>query len=514
MSDENNENENETENHELTEDATPDPEFLITSIAEQGYTLETSLADLIDNSITAEATEVEILIDTSSEPFVLFLADNGNGMSEDVLKKNMKFPSSSVTHARNTDDLGRFGLGMKTASFSQTRAFTVISREKGSQQFSARTWDVEYLKKEKRWLVIRNTKEEIDSLVEQYCHLSKGFLNDYNNYIPNTIVVWKGLYKFENYLDNNKQAALQKEITEITSEYLSLVFHRYLEGQINPLKIRINNNRISPFNPFPSNQPDFRRLETSQKQFRTDSLKIEGYILPARSIDESKSGNTEWTLPNKSLMDMEGIYIYRANRIILYGGWNGIIKRSPRLQLARLKVDIGNSIDDYFHLNVAKSSIVIPYELRMAFLRYVSVLKSNAEKEYFNRGIKDISTEGKKKTTESLFLRTPSSKGMLLKLNENFAIIELLKKELTAEQLNLFRLLLRMINASVNKIRQVHEDDNLILTDNNSSLSELTVSILALRQAGIKPEYIKNNVLPALGVRIDTIPPRILEMLN
>ena len=112
----------------LVEDATPNPEFLIKSIAEQGYSLETSLADLMDNSISAGATNIEVLVDFDSSPINLFLADNGDGMTEKELIKNLKFPSNSPDNIRVNSDLGRFGLGLKTASFSQTRKFTVLSK--------------------------------------------------------------------------------------------------------------------------------------------------------------------------------------------------------------------------------------------------------------------------------------------------------------------------------------------------------------------------------------------------
>ena len=129
-----------------SEDASPNPEYLIKSIAEQGYSLETSLADLIDNSISAKADKIEILVDTDTEPFRLFLADNGEGMTEDELKNNMQFPSNSPENSRLNSDLGRFGLGMKTASFSQTRKFTVLSKKKGEKKYNGRTWDVNFLK--------------------------------------------------------------------------------------------------------------------------------------------------------------------------------------------------------------------------------------------------------------------------------------------------------------------------------------------------------------------------------
>ncbi|MEI8646623.1 ATP-binding protein [Pseudoalteromonas sp. Hal056] len=110
--------------------ATPVPDFLIKSISEQGYSLEAAIADLIDNSVTANSSVIQVLVDTEIEPFQLFLADNGDGMSADELVNNMQFPSSNPEGVRSLEDLGRFGLGMKAASFSQTRKFTVISRKR------------------------------------------------------------------------------------------------------------------------------------------------------------------------------------------------------------------------------------------------------------------------------------------------------------------------------------------------------------------------------------------------
>lgn len=144
----------------ISEDASPNPEFLIKSIAEQGYSLETALADLMDNSISANATQIEVLVDFEAEPFRLFIADNGCGMTEDELSKNMQFPSSSPDTSRQNKDLGRFGLGLKTASFSQTRKFTVLSRKKGENGFKGRTWDIAFLKKN-GWKIIVNSDEEV-----------------------------------------------------------------------------------------------------------------------------------------------------------------------------------------------------------------------------------------------------------------------------------------------------------------------------------------------------------------
>jgi hypothetical protein len=502
-------------NEVISEDASPNPEYLIKSIAEQGYSLETSLADLMDNSISAKAEKIEVLIKMDQEPFTLFLADNGMGMNESELVKSMQFPSNSPEEKRSGNDLGRFGLGMKTASFSQTRYFTVLSKKKGGKKYAGRTWDVNYLKNN-GWRLIINSEEEIEIIIEQYKTLSKGHLNEFESFDANTIVIWKGLYKFENYLEEgNRQNALKKQITEITSDYLALVFHRFLEKTSNPLQIRINNSLISPFNPFPNHEKDFRPIEYKQKSFSTDTIKIEGFILPSRSIDESQKGLTNWTTKNRGLMDLEGIYIYRADRIILFGGWNGLIKKAPRLQLARLRVDVGNSVDHLLHLNVAKSQVVIPHDLIKAFERYIEELKIEAEREFYNRGIRKFSGN-KKESISQLFERKASNKGVLLELNSDFPLLKSLKNELKNDQLSKLNLILRMVNTRINSIRQSHEDHSFIGVEEKDGLSlkDILICIQQLKDNGLSAEQIKNDILPNLGYTESSLPKEIMDLLK
>ena len=499
----------------LFEDANPNPEYLIKSIAEQGYSLETSLADLMDNSISAEADKIEVLLKMDNEPFTLFLADNGNGMNEAELKSSMQFPSNSPESKRKSKDLGRFGLGMKTASFAQTRCFTVLSKKKGEKEYSGRTWDVNYLKTN-GWRIIINSKEEIEKIVEEYIALSKGHLNQFEKFEANTIVIWKGLYKFEEYIESgNRQAAIKKQITEVTTDYLSLVFHRFMERLINPLRIRINNSIIKPFNPFPTSQKDFRPIEYKQKNFSTDTIKIEGFVLPSRSIDESQKGLTAWTTKNRGLMDLEGIYIYRADRIILFGGWNGLIKKSPRLQLARLRVEVGNSVDHLLHLNVAKSQIVIPHDLIKAFERYIEELKIEAEREFYNRGIRKFSGD-KKELTSQLFERKASNKGVLLELNNDFPLLKSLMGELKKDQLSKLNLVLRMINTRINSIRQSHEAKSFVGVEEKDGLSleEIILCVKQLQNSGMSSEQIKIDILPNLGYIESSLPEKLMNLLN
>lgn len=498
-----------------TENCVPNPEYLIKSIAEQGYRLETALADLMDNSITGQATKIEIIIKMDKEPFTLFLADNGNGMDEAMLRENMQFPSNSPEAKRSLVDMGRFGLGMKTASFSQTRCFTVLSRKKGTRKYSGRTWDVEYLK-EAGWKIKINSQKEINELLETYTNLSESHLNQFDLFEPNTIVVWKGLFKFEEYIDeeSNRQNILKKEISEITSDYLSLVFHRFMERDKSPLQIRINNNRIKPFNPFPV-QKDFRCIAYKEKRFRNDKIKIEGFILPSRSITESKNGNSPWTTKNRSLMDMEGIYIYRADRIILFGEWLGIIKKGPRLQLARLRVDVGNGVDHLLHLNVAKSQVVIPHDLTQAFEKYIDELKQEAEREFYNRDIKTF-PDTKSKNKVQLFERKSSNKGTLLQLNNDFPLLNSLRQELSKVQMSKLNWIIRMINTRVNIIRQSFEDQvySNITENNELSEEEIIICIKELKKQGLSSDLIKKEILPNLGYKTNSYPQSIIDLLK
>ena len=496
------------------EDATPNPEFLIKSIAEQGYSLETSLADLMDNSISAGANKIEVLTDTDSETFKMFLADNGKGMTEKELSENMKFPSNSPENDRNSNDLGRFGLGMKTASFSQTRKFTVLSRKINTTQYYGRTWDVNTLKYN-GWKIIVNNEIEIDNILNEYRVLSNEYGNPFEDLNPNTIILWHGLFKFENYLsEKNKKTALIKEINEITSDYLSLVFHRFMEKKEDPLKIRINNTKVEPINPFPEHS-DIRQIEPKQAPFGDDVITIVGYVLPSRSIDESKNGISEWTTRYRGLMDMEGIYIYRANRLILFGTWNGLIKKSPRLQLGRLKVDIGNSVDHLFHLNVAKSQIQVPHELREAFEYSINELKEEAEREFFNRGIRKFSGD-KNQKKEQLFEKSNSNKGSVLELNFDFPLIKTLFNDLDESQQLKMRLLFRMINNRVNSIRQVHEEKEFLGVEEKDGISEeeLFENIKTLLEMKLSVDYIKEDYLSNLGFKFESFPSEFRDLLK
>ena len=490
-----------------TEKKIPNAEYLIKSIAEQGYSLESALADLIDNSLTANSSTIEVLTDISNGNIQLFLADDGDGMSEMELSKNMEFPSDLMENIRAFDDLGRFGLGMKTASFSQTRKLTVLSRPKGAHNYAARTWDVDQIK---NWEIIINTEQDIEEFLSQYDHLQSLKIGKMEDFVPNTIICWTGMYKFNSISDFRKrEEALNKQLNEVTREYLGLVFHRFMERIENPLKIKLNNLFVDPFNPFPE-CAGLRALAFEQYGMQNDVISIQGFVLPSDAI---KSKDNKYVTEYRGLLDLEGMYLYRADRIIMFGGWNGIIKKRPNIQLARLKIEVGNASDALLQLNVAKSNVVIPYDLKMGFLRYVGNLTEQARKEYFNREITNKNSTDKKL---DLLDRVASSKGNVVRINEEYPIYKELLTHMPKDKQHLLKNLIRSIETRINKIRHIHEKQDFVALVDKGEISQTDtlLTIDKLIKIGLSKTELVSIVEQDLGLRFESLPGEVKDKIE
>ena len=210
---------------------------------------------------------------------------------------------------------------------------------------------------------------------------------------------------------------------------------------------------------------------------------------------------------------MEGLYVYRADRIIVFGGWNSVIKKSARLQLARLRVEIGNGIDQLFHLNVAKSSITIPYGERIAFIRYVSTLKTEAEKEYRNY----VTTSPKTKSeVKSLFIKVATNNGLSLEFDESFPLLQSLTDSLDEQQRKKMRIIFKMVTTTINKLRKVQSDENFVDLAEKSGFSEkeLEEMIGLLLDAGMNKKDILNDIIPSMGISENSLPESIFKLLK
>ena len=279
----------------------------------------------------------------------------------------------------------------------------------------------------------------------------------------------------------------------------------------NPLKIRLNNILVKPFNPFTATTGELARvLEPREMSLGTDVLKMEGFVLPVTASDSSNI----WTPANKSLLDMEGVYVYRGNRIIFFGGWNGIIRKQAKLKLARLKIQVGNMNDEKLQLNVAKSKISIPYELKMGVLRYISELKTDAIKEYNNRGLRSLTEKHSKiENNLSLLQKQSTTKGPIYSINQKYPLVKIISDELSSDASKYFKTLLKGINILLNKQR--YTDNNYVdLTQDGISLDDVIATTKKLLDTGLSEDIIYNVFLKDAGIQKNNLPEELKNVLQ
>ena len=343
-----------------------------------GYTLETAMADVIDNSVTASASVVEILAETSVDEPWIAIRDNGHGMSGEELIEAMRPGSKDPRNKRDGHDLGRFGLGLKTASFSQCRRLTVITRKKGAT--TAATWDLDEVS-QKGWNI------EIDDAPFGIPATDKLGGAD------GTVVLWQKLDRlstnFQN--DNEKRSVEINKAISAAERHLRLCFHRYMVGAGSKLKILLNGRRLVPIDPFgteyPSTQCDpEERLPLKQGEVVTQCFTLPHHTKVAKAIWDELGG------PEGHLRS-QGFYVYRERRLIIAGGWLGLARQRELTKLARVRVDIPNTMDSDWKIDVRKASAQLPPVVRERLRKIVEKLQGTSKRTYQRRGRKLVSDE-------------------------------------------------------------------------------------------------------------------------
>ena len=325
----------------IAETITTSPRADIYSYKSLGYSFKTAVADLIDNSISAKSTNIKIITDFKSSKPKLWIVDDGEGMDLEDLITAMKPGGKDPTIEREDSDLGRFGLGLKSASFSQCNKLKVVTRKKKSIIYS-RTWDLEHVIKSDKW-------ELFEEDITKY---EKDLLDD-----NGTIVCWEN---FSNLNENNKSSL--SVLLKDSLEYCRLVFHKFLSQK--KIAIFFNDLIIEPLDPFLSENKNVMRLPIENRTFG----KIQGHILPIPNSKIPKIENDNYDLL-EGFSKSQGVYVYREDRLIAFGGWFGIIKENELSKLARVSIEYNNKLDSIWSLNVIKSSAIPPKGSRPFFKR-------------------------------------------------------------------------------------------------------------------------------------------------
>nr|WP_321297101.1 ATP-binding protein [uncultured Sphaerochaeta sp.] len=349
--------------------------YLIDSLRGIGYTIETAIADLIDNCIAAEALKVEISFVWANKDSHISIFDDGCGMSESELIEAMNLAQKGVNFKRGKHDLGRFGLGLKTASFSQCKILTVSSKK--NEESSSFRWDLNALEKaspsEGLFLIKGSNNPSLPEFQK---------LRDSKH---GTLVIWEDLDKV---VSQGLTYDHFCNIAEKVSIHLSMVFHRYIEQR--RLKIFVDDKEIGAWNPFPILTSTIQLPEV--KFGKHNSNIAQGYILPHKDYIPNETtyvkmgGQGGW-------ISQQGYYVYRNDRLLVAGSWLGLGSPKPWIKdelhgLARIKIDITNSDDFDWSIDVKKSTAKPPADCRLVLERLGESIRAEARKVYVHRGKK------------------------------------------------------------------------------------------------------------------------------
>ena len=355
---------------------TPYAPNLVESTRSIGYSFETALADIIDNSISNFSKRVDVKFSITGIPYVAII-DNGIGMGTVELEKAMQYGSSSSLDDRRETDLGRFGLGLKMASMSQCRKLTVISKQR--EKLSAASWDLDYIHKTQNWSLIRYSEAEIANL---------RFSSDLEKYDSGTVILWEGLDRIS---ESSKE--FDREFNEklnFADKHMALVFHRLLDNKLSNqyFELYFNNRKIEPIDPYMLSNRATQQLEEETLFIDQIPIKITPFITPF----VTKLTTKERQLFNeyKELNLKQGLYIYRNNRLIVWGKWFRLLTDGELKRLAKVRIDLPNKIDTHWTIDVKKSSAQIPSMIKEQLKQIVLRAVGKSEQVYRYRGRKVV----------------------------------------------------------------------------------------------------------------------------
>jgi hypothetical protein len=340
----------------------PSARRLITSLRDMGYDFATAVADVIDNSIEAKATRIAVDVHFDGDDSFVQITDNGHGMTPAQLREALRYGTERDYDAGEA--LGKFGLGLKTASMSQCQRLTVASRSSpGRADISAHSWDLDHVIATDRWEIVEVPKQE------QSEELRKPLLDG-----PGTVVLWQRLDRILGYKHPYGQMA-KKRLSAMCRElevHLGMVFHRFITGENVSRKVRItlNGNPVKPWDPFARSEAATRTLEPVSLHHDHDGVfgdvLIQPFVLPHQDDFSSPQAHLDAGGPER-WNKQQGFYTYRANRMIQSGGWSNLRTLDEHTKLARVAVSFKPALDEAFRINVAKMRVQLPQQLREQF---------------------------------------------------------------------------------------------------------------------------------------------------
>ena len=349
----------------------PRASVLVESLRDIGYSLQTALADVIDNSLTAGARKIELFAETHAESPSIGILDDGTGMARSELMEAMRPGSRSPLEDRSEIDLGRFGLGLKTASFSQCRRLTVLTSRHGV--VSIAIWDLDTVAAHDRWVV------ELPGSAD-------GIPWSNRLHGDGTLVVWQKLDRLVGLQGQDDRRDFVRQLDEASS-HIEFVFHRFLSGRENRdarVRISLNGRPLEPYDPFHSHHPATQHHPEETVLFNGKEILIRPVTLP----HHDKVSQDDWKryAGPEGYVNNQGFYLYRNRRLIVHGTWFRLAPQAELTKLSRVLVDMPNSLDSDWKLDVKKASAQPPAPVRERLRRIVDRIGVPSKRTYTARG--------------------------------------------------------------------------------------------------------------------------------
>ena len=437
----------------------PKAEFLMGAMRSMGYSFESAIADIIDNSISANAKNILIRFPTEPTNCIVSILDDGVGMNNESLFLAMKYGSNSSEEQRNENDLGRFGLGMKAASLSQCTILTVVSKQNG--KISAYQWNYEKIREKKDWLVIELDKKDISQLsgIEELKLSNSG-----------TLVIWENFDTLEK--SSGDIFTSLNEYKMKIAEYLSLIFHRYLNDENErKLNISVNKLKLKGLDPFlerhkKTNIRQEFKLAIKDTQNIERFVSVLPFVLPYQK-DLSKD-DLDLLGGIANLRTKQGFYIYRNRRLIIWGTWFGL-PRNELTKNARIRVDIPNTLDDIWNIDIKKQNASIPKSIKNSLTSAVRETMEFSVKIQNHRGRIAKINDG----MEYIWNRVEGrDKNFMYSINRESRIFGLIKDYVDDEAMSRFEMVLEEIERSI-PYQQIYIDISQDIIDETDDAERL-----------------------------------------
>lgn len=433
----------------------PTADVLMISMRAMGYSFKSAVADIIDNSISAHASDITVKFPIDPAECFVAICDNGDGMTQDELFDAMKYGSERKKDERAEDDLGRFGLGLKAASLSQCRKLTVASKKNGI--LSAFVWDLDVIEQKHEWYMVECAEDQIDVI---------RFIDYLKEKDSGTIVLWENFDLLEK-STGDVFGSLNNFMSE-TSDYLTLIFHRFLNrNDKSRISITVNNYALQGIDPFLESHPktNIRReikVTIPDSNGREHIVTVQPFILPFQkdlaAEDKIRSGGIE------NYRSMQGFYIYRNERLIVWGKWFNR-HRDELTKYARIRVDIPNSLDDIWGIDIKKQTATIPPSIRKRLTKAVDeAMDISVQKQTYRGRVSKIDEE-----CDYIWDRISLREGLFTyRINRHSKVMELLKEKIGEDSLPYLDMILEEIENSV-PYQQIYIDKSQNIIDEEVS---------------------------------------------